>query len=49
MNRTYNIVWNAARNMYVVASELSRGDSRMKTQVRSVAAMVLLALSPLSA
>ncbi|MDY8912143.1 autotransporter adhesin glycoprotein EhaJ [Escherichia coli] len=49
MNRTYNIVWNAARNMYVVASELSRGDSRMKTLVRSVAAMVLLALSPLSA
>lgn len=49
MNRTYNIVWNAARNMYVVASELSRGDSRMKTEVRSVAAMVLLALSPLSA
>ncbi|HHK9534791.1 TPA: autotransporter outer membrane beta-barrel domain-containing protein [Escherichia coli] len=48
MNRSYNIVWNAARNMYVVASELSCGDSRMKNQVRSVAAMVLLALSPLS-
>ncbi len=33
MNRTYNIVWNAARNMYVVASELSRGDSRIAATV----------------
>ncbi|RZN50998.1 ESPR domain-containing protein [Escherichia sp. E13S3] len=31
MNKTYNIVWSAARNMYVVASEFSRGDSQMKT------------------
>jgi len=49
MNKTHNIVWSVARNMYVVASEFSRGDSRMKTQVKTVATMVLLALSPLDA
>lgn len=43
MNKTHNIVWSVARNMYVVASEFSRGDSRMKTQVKTVATMVLLA------
>ncbi|EJM2565814.1 fibronectin-binding autotransporter adhesin ShdA [Salmonella enterica subsp. enterica serovar Muenchen] len=33
MNRTYSIVWSAVRNMYVVASELARGHSRVKAQV----------------
>ncbi|EKM8662778.1 fibronectin-binding autotransporter adhesin ShdA [Salmonella enterica] len=33
MNRTYSIVWNAVRNMYVVASELARGHSKVKAQV----------------
>jgi len=43
MNKTYNIVWNEARKMYVVASELSRGNSRVKAQVRATAALVMLA------
>ncbi|EJE4118689.1 fibronectin-binding autotransporter adhesin ShdA [Salmonella enterica subsp. enterica serovar Infantis] len=33
MNRTYSIVWSAVRNMYVVASELVRGHSKVKAQV----------------
>lgn len=44
MNKQYNIVWNSARNMYVVASEFARGDSRIKSQVRAgglVAALIL--------
>ncbi len=45
MNKCYNIVWNAARNMYVVASELSRGDSR----IRTTAVRVLLSVSVLTA
>ncbi|EEA3274770.1 fibronectin-binding autotransporter adhesin ShdA [Salmonella enterica] len=35
MNRTYSIVWSAVRNMYVVASELARGHSKVKAQVRA--------------
>lgn len=42
MNRSYNIVWNAARNMYVVASELARGDSRIQGRVRAAAVGLLL-------
>ncbi|EFU4493936.1 fibronectin-binding autotransporter adhesin ShdA, partial [Salmonella enterica] len=30
---TYSIVWSAVRNMYVVASELARGHSKVKAQV----------------
>ncbi|EAW5251000.1 fibronectin-binding autotransporter adhesin ShdA [Salmonella enterica] len=33
MNSTYSIVWSAVRNMYVVASELARGHSKVKAQV----------------
>ncbi|ECF2750891.1 fibronectin-binding autotransporter adhesin ShdA [Salmonella enterica subsp. enterica serovar Ituri] len=33
MNRTYSIVWSAVRNMYVVASELARGHSKVKAQI----------------
>ncbi|EAV0265861.1 fibronectin-binding autotransporter adhesin ShdA [Salmonella enterica] len=33
MERTYSIVWSAVRNMYVVASELARGHSKVKAQV----------------
>ncbi|MES0259624.1 autotransporter outer membrane beta-barrel domain-containing protein [Citrobacter portucalensis] len=33
MNRYYSIVWNAARNMYVVASELAHSGSPVKAQV----------------
>ncbi|EBD6483576.1 fibronectin-binding autotransporter adhesin ShdA [Salmonella enterica] len=33
MNRTYSIVWSSVRNMYVVASELARGHSKVKAQV----------------
>ncbi|HIE5388874.1 TPA: autotransporter outer membrane beta-barrel domain-containing protein [Enterobacter cancerogenus] len=44
MNKQYNIVWNSARNMYVVASEFARSDSKIKSQVRAgglVAALIL--------
>lgn len=33
MNKCYSIVWNAARNMYVVASELARSGGAVKAQV----------------
>ncbi|ECF4807477.1 fibronectin-binding autotransporter adhesin ShdA [Salmonella enterica] len=36
MNRTYSIVWSAVRNMYVVASELARGHSKVKIQAHSL-------------
>lgn len=45
MNRNYNIVWNSAKNMYVVASELACGDSRVKSQMRTVGLGVSLLLS----
>lgn len=32
MNRTYSIVWSTVRNMYVVASELARSNSKVKIQ-----------------
>ncbi|EAS0133158.1 fibronectin-binding autotransporter adhesin ShdA [Salmonella enterica] len=32
MNRTYSIVWSSVRNMYVVASELARSNSKVKIQ-----------------
>ncbi|HAU5068537.1 TPA: autotransporter outer membrane beta-barrel domain-containing protein [Citrobacter amalonaticus] len=35
MNRSYNIIWSHAKNMFVVASELSHGNSRIKSQVRA--------------
>ncbi|END7325330.1 fibronectin-binding autotransporter adhesin ShdA [Salmonella enterica subsp. enterica serovar Newport] len=35
MNRTYSIVWSAVRNMYVVASELARGHSKVKIQAHA--------------
>ncbi|EJF3085805.1 fibronectin-binding autotransporter adhesin ShdA [Salmonella enterica] len=35
MNRTYSIFWSAVRNMYVVASELARGHSKVKIQAHS--------------
>ncbi|HCJ6376234.1 autotransporter outer membrane beta-barrel domain-containing protein [Citrobacter sp. RHBSTW-00671] len=39
MNRTYNIVWNAACNIWTVASEFARGDSRIKAQARAAGAV----------
>ncbi|ECK6621093.1 autotransporter outer membrane beta-barrel domain-containing protein [Salmonella enterica] len=35
MNRTYSIVWSAVRNMYIVASELARGHSKVKIQAHA--------------
>ncbi|HFW4468850.1 TPA: fibronectin-binding autotransporter adhesin ShdA [Salmonella enterica subsp. enterica serovar Waycross] len=35
MNRTYSIVWSAVRNMYIVASELARGHSKIKIQAHA--------------
>ncbi|EAM4684227.1 fibronectin-binding autotransporter adhesin ShdA [Salmonella enterica] len=35
MNRIYSIVWSAVRNMYVVASELARGHSKVKIQAHA--------------
>lgn len=33
MNKCYRIVWNIARNMFVVTSELSQGDQRVRATV----------------
>ena len=32
MNKSYNIVWNPARSMYMVTSELARGSCRVHSQ-----------------
>ena len=45
MNRSYNIVWNCARNMYIVASEFSKGDSKVKSCVRAGSAIATIILS----
>ncbi|WP_048225615.1 autotransporter outer membrane beta-barrel domain-containing protein [Enterobacter quasiroggenkampii] len=45
MNRTYNIIWNYARNMYIVASEFSRGDSKTRSRVRAGGAIATFILS----
>ncbi|EAS0132953.1 AIDA autotransporter-like protein ShdA, partial [Salmonella enterica] len=44
MNKTYNIVWNAARGMYIVASELARSGSRAIVSVCASGAVTLLAM-----
>ena len=44
MNKNFNIVWNTARNMYVVASEHAQGDSQIKAQARAVGITTLLGL-----
>ncbi|HIC1895821.1 autotransporter outer membrane beta-barrel domain-containing protein [Citrobacter freundii] len=36
MNKCYRIVWNIARNMFIVVSERSRGDNRVRTTVAGV-------------
>lgn len=33
MNKCYSIVWSTVRNMFIVASELARSGSRIRTQV----------------
>lgn len=33
MNKCYRIVWNVAKNMFVVTSELSQGDHRVRATV----------------
>ena len=44
MNKSFNIVWNTARNMYVVASEFAQGDSQIKNQARAAGIATLLGL-----
>ena len=44
MNKNFNIVWNTARNMYVVASEFAQGDSQIKSQARAAGIATLLGL-----
>ena len=41
MNKCYRIVWNVAKNMFVVTSELSQGDHRVRA---TVAGLVLSAI-----
>ncbi|ELN2247276.1 autotransporter-associated beta strand repeat-containing protein [Salmonella enterica] len=46
MNKTYNIIWNAARGMYIVTSELARSGSRaiVSVSVSASCAVTLLAM-----
>ncbi|MER3278777.1 autotransporter-associated beta strand repeat-containing protein [Salmonella enterica] len=44
MNKTYNIIWNAARGMYIVTSELARSGSRAIVSVCASCAVTLLAM-----
>ncbi|EDQ3451408.1 autotransporter outer membrane beta-barrel domain-containing protein [Salmonella enterica subsp. enterica serovar Larochelle] len=44
MNKTYNIIWNVARGMYIVTSELARSGSRAIVSVSASCAVTLLAM-----
>ncbi|EFT1868748.1 autotransporter outer membrane beta-barrel domain-containing protein [Salmonella enterica subsp. enterica serovar Widemarsh] len=44
MNKAYNIIWNAARGMYIVTSELARSGSRAIVSVSASCAVTLLAM-----
>ncbi|EAQ1006167.1 autotransporter outer membrane beta-barrel domain-containing protein [Salmonella enterica subsp. enterica serovar Worthington] len=44
MNKTYNIIWNAARGIYIVTSELARSGSRAIVSVSASCAVTLLAM-----
>ncbi|EMW9933665.1 autotransporter-associated beta strand repeat-containing protein [Salmonella enterica] len=44
MNKTYNIIWNAARGMYIVTSEPARSGSRAIVSVSASCAVTLLAM-----
>ncbi|HFD9421916.1 TPA: autotransporter-associated beta strand repeat-containing protein, partial [Salmonella enterica] len=44
MNKTYNIIWNAARGMYIVASELARSGGHAIVSVCASCAVTLLAM-----
>ncbi|MCO9829402.1 autotransporter-associated beta strand repeat-containing protein [Salmonella enterica subsp. enterica serovar Kentucky] len=44
MYKTYNIIWNAARGMYIVTSELARSGSRAIVSVSASCAVTLLAM-----
>ncbi|WP_413594805.1 autotransporter outer membrane beta-barrel domain-containing protein [Citrobacter youngae] len=44
MNKNFNVVWNTARNMYVVASEFAQSNSRIKAQARAVGMASLLGM-----
>ncbi|EDT7268026.1 autotransporter outer membrane beta-barrel domain-containing protein [Salmonella enterica subsp. enterica] len=44
MNKTYNIIWNAARGMYIVTSELARSGSRAIVSVSASCAVTLLVM-----
>lgn len=41
MNKCYRIVWNIARNMFVVTSELSQGDHRVRATVAGLVLSVV--------
>ncbi|EEG6079743.1 autotransporter outer membrane beta-barrel domain-containing protein [Salmonella enterica] len=44
MNKTYNIIWNAARGMYIVTSELARSGSRAIVSLSASCAVTLLVM-----
>ncbi|EAM4773938.1 autotransporter outer membrane beta-barrel domain-containing protein [Salmonella enterica] len=44
MNKTYNIIWNAARGMYIVTSELARSGGHAIVSVCASCAVTLLAM-----
>ena len=44
MNKIYKIVWNKARNCYVVASEFAKSHSQSNKRVRSMTAVVAAAM-----
>lgn len=44
MNKIYKVVWNKARNCYVVASEFAKSHSNSNKRVRSMTAVVAAAM-----
>ncbi|EBX3951731.1 AIDA autotransporter-like protein ShdA, partial [Salmonella enterica subsp. enterica serovar Offa] len=46
MNKTYNIIWNAARGMYIVTSELARSGSRAIVSASCAVTLLVMDAAP---
>ncbi|WP_247753142.1 ESPR domain-containing protein, partial [Citrobacter freundii] len=49
MNAIYNIVWSTARNMFVVASEFSRGNNGLRNSIKITGLATLISTAAVNA
>ena len=47
MNRIYKLIWDRARNMYVVVSEITKNHGKAKSNIVKTGIVTLLVLSAL--